>query len=283
MSVEPRANELSTVDHWEDVWAGDIRQRLPSGFVISALNLQRLLRRYVRPGDRFLEIGCAPGKMLAWVAAVLHAQVSGLDYSERGLSTAKQLFAALHLTGDLRREDLSRTTFAPASFDVVYSAGVIEHFDDPREVVRQHLQLVKPSGTALITVPNYRGLYGTLQRYFDAELLSIHNLDIMTCDRLISLVSGSPDTQARAYPAGRFSPWVLTPAKRWPGPVALGLSHLLNAAALLQPFDVPALCPMLVLEVRRCAAGATPPTVEVDRPGARPSPVAHPGGDAGSR
>jgi len=244
-------NELTAVDQWDSVWAGDVRLRLPSPLNISVRDQQRLLAKHVRPHDRFLEIGCAPGKMLAWVAAVLQADVSGLDYSERGISTAKRLFGALHLKGDLRCESLNETTFPPDSFDIVYSGGLIEHFKDPRGVVRAHLQFLKPGGTALMTVPNYRGIYGRLQRYFDADSLLLHNLEIMTCEALRALAPPDETFEVRTYAAGRMSPWVLTPTKRWPRPVALGISHLVNAAALLQPFDVSFLCPTLVLEIRR--------------------------------
>jgi 2-polyprenyl-3-methyl-5-hydroxy-6-metoxy-1,4-benzoquinol methylase len=244
-------NELTAVDHWDDIWAGEIRLRLPSGLNISTRNLQRLLARHVRRHDRFLEIGCAPGKLLAWVAAALHADVSGLDYSERGLSTTRRLFAALHLKGDLRCESLHETTLPRASFDVAYSTGFIEHFKDPREVVRAHIEFVKPGGMALITVPNYRGIYGGLQRYFDADSLLTHNLEIMTCEALAALAPADESAEVRTYPAGRVSPWVLSLRKRWPAPVARGVSHLVNAAALLQPFDVSPICPMLVLEIRR--------------------------------
>ena len=244
-------NELTEVDQWDKVWAGDLRLRLPSPLNISTRNLQHLLARHVRPHDTFLEIGCAPGKVLAWVAAVLRADVSGLDYSERGLATARRLFAALHLKGDLRCESLADTTFPPGTFDVVYSGGVIEHFKDPRDIVRAHIQLLKPGGTAVMTVPNYRDIYGRLQRYFDADILALHNLEIMTCDALRSLAPIDESAEVKTYPAGRLSPWVLTPAKRWPRPIALGLSYLFNAAALLQPLDVASLSPMLVLEIKR--------------------------------
>ena len=246
-------NELTTVDQWDDVWAGDIRLRLPSPWLIATLNHQRLLRKHVRTGDRVLEIGCAPGKLLAWIASEFKADVAGLDYSEKGVAAARRLFSALHLAADFRCEDLRQTTFPPESFDSVLSVGVIEHFEDPREVVLNHLKLLKPGGKALMTVPNYRGLYGPLQRYFDAESLLYHNLDIMTCDALAALVPQDKTFSVRTYQAGRFSPWQLSLKKRWPPPVALGVSHLFNAAALVQPFDIPALCPMLVLEVTRAA------------------------------
>lgn len=251
MSEAPQKDALSTAGYWDGVWGGQVRLRLPSSYIVATRNLQQLLRRYVRPGDRFLEIGCAPGKILAWVAVALKAEVSGLDYSETGLATVRQLFTALKIPGDLRCEEIGRTTFAPASFDVVYSSGLIEHFANPSEMVRHHLRLVKPGGVAVITVPDYHGIYGTLQRYFDSEILSIHNLDIMTCEALLRLVPADSALEARAYPSGRLSPWVLTIAKRWPAPIALAVSHLANVLALVQPIEVSSLCPMLVLEVRR--------------------------------
>lgn len=134
---------------------------------------------------------------------------------------------------------------------MVLSVGVVEHFDDPRAVVQDHLRLVKPGGIALITVPNYRGIYGVIQRYFDAENLLVHNLDIMTCDALAALVPSHDVARVRTYWTGRLSPWVISFSKRWPASVARAISYLANAAALLQPVDIAPLCPMLVLEVTR--------------------------------
>jgi 2-polyprenyl-3-methyl-5-hydroxy-6-metoxy-1,4-benzoquinol methylase len=244
-------NDLTAVDHWDDAWAHEIRLRLPSPWVIPIGDIQRLLARHVRPGMTVLEIGCAPGKILAWVAARRGAQVAGLDFSPRGLSLANRLFTALKLTADLRCEDLRRTTFAPGAFDFVYSIGVIEHFADPREIVGRHVSLVRPGGTVLMTVPNYRGLYGVLQRYFDADSLLLHNLDIMSCDALARLVPQDEPYAVRTYRTGRLSPWLLSTEKRWPTPLARGLSYAVNAVALLQPFEIATLAPMLALEVAR--------------------------------
>jgi len=243
--------DLTAVDHWDQTWDSEVRLRLPSPWIVPTRDLQRLLRRHVRAGDRILEVGCAPGKLLAWSAAVLRARASGLDYSTRGVQQATRLFDALQLTIDLRNEDLRETTFPRGTFDLVFSIGVIEHFDDPRGIVEEHLSLVRPGGTALMTVPNYRGLYGAMQRYFDPDSLLYHNLDIMTCDALVGLIRAELRQRARSYPFGRFSPWLLSTSKRWPRPLAHGLSYAFNAAALLQPVDIPLLCPMLVLEVTK--------------------------------
>jgi 2-polyprenyl-3-methyl-5-hydroxy-6-metoxy-1,4-benzoquinol methylase len=241
-------NEKTTVDYWNRVWRAAPHMRLPSGLNVATRNLQALLRAHVAPGMRLLEIGCAPGKLLAWAAARLRAEVAGLDYSEPGLESARQLFSALGLRGDLRREDLFATTFAPGTFDLVFSAGVIEHFNDPRDIVRKHAELAKPGGKALIAVPHYGGVYGRVQRYFDADNLALHNLAIMSPRGLEALAPAG--RAACAYPAGRLSPWLINLDRRWPRPVARAATYALNAAGLIQPIDIPKLCPMLVLEIR---------------------------------
>jgi SAM-dependent methyltransferase len=200
---------------------------------------------------RVLELGCAPGKILAWVAAGLGAQVSGLDYSERGITWSRKLFDTLAIPADLRCEDVFKTTFPPGSFDVVYSSGLIEHFQDPRDIVHTHVQLAKPGGLALIAIPDYGGVYGRLQGWLDPDNLAIHNLDIMTPSALRRLVPEDVSERARTYRAGRISPWQVSLDRRLPGPVARTLNHLVNGVGLLQPVDIAAVAPLLVLEVRR--------------------------------
>lgn len=245
------STELTTKGHWEDAWIAPPRWRLPSPLIVGTRNLQRILRPEVQPGMRVLELGCAPGKMLAWVAAGLRAQVSGLDYSDRGIDWARQLTRKLGIPADLRAEDVFHTSFPPASFDLVYSFGLIEHFDDPREIVRAHVGLARPGGTVIIGVPHYGGLYGRLQHWFDPENLALHNLSIMNPRGLEELAPRDLVESARGYAAGRVSPWLVNFDRRVPSVAARLLSYALNGVGLLQPVDVPPLCPLLVLRLIR--------------------------------
>jgi cyclopropane fatty-acyl-phospholipid synthase-like methyltransferase len=239
--------------HWETTWSRAPRPRLPSVLWVGVRNLQRVLRSRVRPGMSVLEIGCAPGKTLAWLAKVLDCRVAGLDYSDRGLSFARKLFGELGIEGDLRCEALDATTFAPGSFDLVFSDGVIEHFEDPSEIVRQHVALTKPGGETLIVVPNYAGLYGRIQAHFDPANLLLHNVAIMTPEALVELRPRDMVTDVRAYATGYLSPWLINFDKRWPRAIARGISYVLNGAGVMQPFEIASLCPSLVLEMRRQA------------------------------
>lgn len=220
---------------------------------VSVLNYTRLVEKHVRPGNRYLEIGCAPGKLLAWVDSVLKAECTGLDYSETGIAKCRMLFDALGLKINLYHVDFSNHNLPPASFDVVSSFGFIEHFDDPKPVVQRHLDLVKPGGVALITVPNYGGVYGSLQRWCDAPNLALHNLEIMNPSALTALID-SPDVESvRAYPFGAMSLWLVNLDNRFPRHLAKLVSLVANTMGLLQPLAINVLAPMLVLEVRKRA------------------------------
>jgi len=191
---------------------------------------------------RVLEIGCAPAKQLAWVAKTLGAKVSGVDYSEPGIEFSRRLFESLGIDGDLRCEDIFSTTFSPGSFDFVYSVGVIEHFDDATWIVRQHVILLKPGSIALIIVPNYHDTYGKLQNY---------NLDIMTCRTLTQLIPTDLTREAMAFRAGRLDPWLINFHKKWPRLFAKVAFYFFNGIGVLQPVDISALCPWLVLKLIR--------------------------------
>lgn len=64
--------------------------------------------------------------------------------------------------------DLNETTnFLEASFDVIVSAEVIEHLENPRAVVREWYRLLRPGGKIVFSTPNnesWRALLSLLMR-----------------------------------------------------------------------------------------------------------------------
>ncbi len=251
----------TTVDHWDTAWAQRPRPRLPTGLDVGTRSVQAVIRRKIRPGMNVLEIGCAPGKMLGWVAKSLGAGVSGVDYSPQGVEVTRWMMGEMGIDADIRQEDIFETSFAPGSFDVVYSNGVIEHFDDPRELVAIHVRLLRPGGTAIILIPNYGGIYGRLQRHFDPENLAIHNLSIMNESALQGLVSPSDGDQITVYRTGLPSPWIVSWQRRW-GAMGLYFSWAMNVVSLILPVRPASLRPLLVLEIRR-EEGDTPQCMSI--------------------
>ena len=253
------SNEKTGLGHWESAWAARPRLSFPSGIDVGTRNVLRLLKGYLHPGIRYVEIGCAPGKILSWVGREVGAPVSGVDYSPTGAETARWLCGGLGIDADIRCEDAIQTSFPARSFDLVFSCGLIEHFEDPAPMVTAHVALLAPGGVALIAVPNYSGVYLRLQAWCDPKNLEIHNLRIMNEAAMRALAPDLPDLASTSFRYGRFSPWLISLMAKLGAPGRL-LSWAINFVARLQPMDIDALCPLVVLEVRRHAGEAAPPS-----------------------
>jgi 2-polyprenyl-3-methyl-5-hydroxy-6-metoxy-1,4-benzoquinol methylase len=225
--------------------------RLPSPFNLGTFNAKRLLRCHVIPGMKFIEIGCAPGKMLAWVAKVLGAEVAGLDSSECGMLYTRQLFDALGIQADLRKEDIDSHTFEPGTFDVVYSAGLIEHFSDPRPAVRVHAELARPGGKIIITIPNLSGWWAVPTKLLDPSVLDMHNLKMMNESALSALAPSDIASNVHAYRGGHFSVQHAVPVRKLPDLVSQALMHFGDLMGFLQLVEVKFLAPLFVLEFTR--------------------------------
>ena len=238
-------------EYWDEQRRGSLRLRFPPGLMVSTRNIRNILRKRVGPGMSFLEVGFAPGVHLSWVAQALGVNVAGVDFAENGVLQARRLFARLGLKADLRHEDFFNTSFPAGTFDVVYSAGFIEHFDDPAVVVRAHVNLAKPGGRIIILIPHYGGIYGRVQEYFHPENLLLHNITIMHRQRLLELAPADLVSEAETSEVGKLCGDHIGFSQKLPASIAKAIGLGLNCVGLAQPAEVRPLCPMLLLEMIR--------------------------------
>lgn len=97
----------------------------------------------------------------------------------------------------------------PRQYDVVLSGGLIEHFRDPASALERHHRWVAPGGTILVTVPNFLGLNGQVQRRFNPENLALHNEEMMVPEVLAGALSAAGDlASADAFYYGPFRAWL---------------------------------------------------------------------------
>lgn len=172
--------ELTTTDFWDDYWEG---VKLPSvldpGFAFDRCFSAALAETFAHESGTVFEIGCAPGKWLAYLAETVGLAPVGIEYSSEGMvATRKNL--ELH---DITNAEIVQGDFfarePEARFDAVASYGFIEHFEDPADVLDRHLDWLKPGGLLVIGVPNFRGIHGTLQKMLDRSIVDKHNLRAM--------------------------------------------------------------------------------------------------------
>jgi 2-polyprenyl-3-methyl-5-hydroxy-6-metoxy-1,4-benzoquinol methylase len=64
----------------------------------------------------------------------------------------------------------------PRSYDLVCHWGVLEHFNDPREVLRVSLRALAPGGTLVFSMPNLEARGAALWRKYAPENYSHHIL-----------------------------------------------------------------------------------------------------------
>jgi 2-polyprenyl-3-methyl-5-hydroxy-6-metoxy-1,4-benzoquinol methylase len=100
-----------------------------------------------------LDIGCGNGAMLAHIQRHGSWSLSGVETSESAVSIARGQGLDVRLSngdGDLL------SLFEQGAFDLVLSVEVIEHVFDPRGLLHQARQLLRPEGRLLLTTP-YHG------------------------------------------------------------------------------------------------------------------------------
>lgn len=90
-------------------------------------------------------------EILRW-AAEQGARVAGADIAAATVAQARRVLAAhrpLVAAGDVRR-----LPFADGSFDLVYSMGTVEHFQDTAGAVAEIFRVLRPGGRVILGVPN---------------------------------------------------------------------------------------------------------------------------------
>lgn len=119
-------------------------------------------------GLRVLEIGCGLGTDGARFARA-GALYTGVDLTDAAVSLARRNFELQGLPGEFRTADAENLDFADASFDLVYSHGVLHHTPDTARAVREVHRVLKPSGRAVVMLYhrdsyNYRVNISVLRR-----------------------------------------------------------------------------------------------------------------------
>lgn len=118
------------------------------------------LEPYLKPFARFeeaankdvLEIGVGMGADHVELAKAGPRSLTGIDLTERGVQWTKDRLALYGLMSDVRVGDAERLPFADASFDLVYSYGVLHHSPDTQRAFREVARVLRPGGIARVMV-----------------------------------------------------------------------------------------------------------------------------------
>ncbi|MEM9775016.1 MAG: class I SAM-dependent methyltransferase [Chloroflexota bacterium] len=112
-------------------------------------------------GERFLDVSCGRAQIVDRLS-VGDNFASGIDLSHVALKSRKVQNNLIPLC-TANSQDLP---FVSSSFDVVSNIGSIEHYQDMDQAIREMARILKPSGRAIILVPNsFSLLHNVLSAY----------------------------------------------------------------------------------------------------------------------
>ncbi|KAB2876310.1 MAG: class I SAM-dependent methyltransferase [Ideonella sp.] len=108
-----------------------------------------------RPGGQrasILDLGCGVG---FWSAEFAMRGLQGIvaaDLTQRALEITRERLRVLDVQAQLRQENAEQLSFADASFDHVNCQGVVHHTPDTDRAVAEIARVLKPGGTACLSV-----------------------------------------------------------------------------------------------------------------------------------
>jgi SAM-dependent methyltransferase len=147
VGTDPSRGVESSKKLWEASWpAAGVQHFDPVFDMLDRIKFERL-ESHLPAGGRAIEIGCGSGHLAAHLATK-GFDVVFLDYTKEALVCAQKSWTALPVRGARRfvQADAFHLPFPDASFDLVSSTGLLEHFEDPRPVVREMVRVLRPDG-----------------------------------------------------------------------------------------------------------------------------------------
>ncbi len=110
--------------------------------------------------SRFLEIGCGTALDCCLLLQKRPlARAHAVDLSINAAELAIQNAETLGLKVDVLAADVNCLPFPAAHFDLVFSQGVLEHFEQPWSAIEEQVRVLKPGGVVVIDVPQKFNLY----------------------------------------------------------------------------------------------------------------------------
>ena len=160
---------------WEKRWQKKAKNLLKStGLDFFASQAFKILDKQIDNKDRkILEIGSGTGRFcIALAQKYPEKEILGIDYTQESIALSQAGAAARKLNNvQFQKADLFHLPFKDNSFDFVFENGVIEHFTNYQEALREMKRVVKNGGKIAINVNNWYCFPKTLRRNCSARLI----------------------------------------------------------------------------------------------------------------
>ena len=138
----------------KEFWAGQWkRMRIeppdaPTWFNDRDRMLMDFVRPYLPGNGAVAELGCGSARLLARIGLERRdLSLVAVDYEESAVELVQASARAYGVQIETKLDDVTNLGFTDACFDMVLSGGLLEHFVDPRPVLREMVRVLKPGGS----------------------------------------------------------------------------------------------------------------------------------------
>ncbi len=158
--------------YWESVWKN---RRIPDEVRKSSIReLDGIFSKTLPAAKQSLcEIGCAIGGWLSYFNRYHDYSVNGIEYAVAAYLKTLQNLEALNIQAGIWHCDFFEFNHEP--FDVVFSNGFIEHFENVRPVIERIVNLAKrETGIVITIIPNMSGINWGISKIFRPSVAAGH-------------------------------------------------------------------------------------------------------------
>jgi len=208
------SNELTDKAFWANYW--ETKKGL-AFTVPPTYTFHKLLRQAVSENNATsaIELGGFPGYYAIFLKKYLGLKTTLFDFYVHQPVLKEVLQANQLEEKDIKVIEGDLFQYQPKEqYDLVLSCGLIEHFNDTKDIIARHLPFLKPGGTLFITLPNFTGVNGWVQRQYDPGNYEKHNISSMNPPLLAEYCKELGLKNVEAYYYGRFSIWLENKAQQ---------------------------------------------------------------------
>lgn len=136
------------------IWEKHAKEWGKNPFYSRETTFIKWLLEFSKQTDKILDQGCGIGQYALSIYRLGFKNVIGLDFSEKLLKIAKKNASNLNYDVEFVKGDIRKMPFKKNSFDVVISAGIVEHVPETEKAVSELSRVIKKNKYLFISVPH---------------------------------------------------------------------------------------------------------------------------------